>query len=102
MHRVPRGSMLRATSRSGIATSHRKGAYNDLTPELSGAPSGGHRSLVGQCRIYGARFPDQVSELCVSTDQATRRYRYTVNENVGVLRKEENPYQIQIGVRYGL
>jgi hypothetical protein len=38
----------------------------------------------------------------VGFDQATHRYRYTVNENVGVLRKQGNPYQIQIGVRYGL
>ena len=38
----------------------------------------------------------------VGFDQATRRYRYTVNENVGVLRKQGNPYQIQLGVRYGL
>ena len=38
----------------------------------------------------------------VGFDQATRRYRYTVNENVGVLRKRGDPYQIQLGVRYGL
>jgi hypothetical protein len=38
----------------------------------------------------------------VGFDQATQRYRYTVNENVGVLRKQGNPYQIQLGVRYGL
>jgi len=37
----------------------------------------------------------------VGFDQATRRYRYTVNENVGVLRKRGDPYQIQLGVRYG-
>jgi hypothetical protein len=36
----------------------------------------------------------------VGFDQATRRYRYTVNESVGVLRKRGDPYQIQIGVRY--
>jgi hypothetical protein len=36
----------------------------------------------------------------VGFDQATRRYRYTVNENVGVLRKRGDPYQIQLGVRY--
>jgi hypothetical protein len=36
----------------------------------------------------------------VEFDQATRRYRYTVNENVGVLRKRGDPYQIQLGVRY--
>ncbi|MDB4949164.1 MAG: TonB-dependent receptor [Gemmatimonadetes bacterium] len=33
-------------------------------------------------------------------DPVTRRYRYTVNENVGVLRKQGDPYQIQLGVRY--
>jgi len=33
-------------------------------------------------------------------DQATRRYQYRVRENVGVLRKQGNPYQIQAGVRY--
>jgi len=38
----------------------------------------------------------------VGFDQAKKRYRYTVNENVGVLRKQGNPYQIQLGVRYGL
>ena len=38
----------------------------------------------------------------VGFDQATKRYRYTVNENVGVLRKRGDPYQIQLGVRYGL
>ena len=37
----------------------------------------------------------------VGFDQVTRRYRYTVNENVGVLRKRGDPYQIQIGLRYG-
>lgn len=36
----------------------------------------------------------------VGFDQATRRYRYTVNENVGVLRKRGDPYQIQLGLRY--
>ncbi len=33
-------------------------------------------------------------------DQATRRYRYTVNQNAGVLRKSGNPYQIQAGLAY--
>jgi hypothetical protein len=33
-------------------------------------------------------------------DPATRRYSYRVNENVGVLRRTGNPYQIQAGVRY--
>ena len=36
----------------------------------------------------------------VGFDQATRRYKYTVNENVGVLRKQGDPYQIQLGLRY--
>jgi hypothetical protein len=36
----------------------------------------------------------------VGFDPATRRYRYTVNENVGVLRKQGDPYQIQLGLRY--
>jgi hypothetical protein len=38
----------------------------------------------------------------VGFDQATRGYRYTVNENVGVLRKQGDPYQIQLGLRYAL
>jgi hypothetical protein len=33
-------------------------------------------------------------------DPATRRYRYSVNENYGVARKQGDPYQIQAGVRY--
>jgi hypothetical protein len=33
-------------------------------------------------------------------DQTTRRYRYRVNENVGVLREQGDPYQIQAGLRY--
>ena len=33
-------------------------------------------------------------------DQATRRYRYTVNQNAGVLRKTGDPYQIQAGLSY--
>ena len=36
----------------------------------------------------------------VGFDQATRRYRYTVNESVGVLRKRGDPYQLQLGMRY--
>jgi len=36
----------------------------------------------------------------VGFDQATRRYRYTVNESVGVLRKRGDPYQVQLGLRY--
>jgi len=37
----------------------------------------------------------------VGFDPATQRYRYAVNENVGVVRKTGAPYQIQAGVRYG-
>jgi hypothetical protein len=33
-------------------------------------------------------------------DQATRRYRYTVNENFGVLTRAGTPYQIQVSLRY--
>lgn len=33
-------------------------------------------------------------------DQATRRYRYRVNENVGRAVKSGTPYQIQLGARY--
>jgi hypothetical protein len=33
-------------------------------------------------------------------DPSTRRYRYAVNENYGVARKQGDPYQIQAGVRY--
>ncbi len=36
----------------------------------------------------------------VGFDQATQRYRYTVNENFGVLQKQGDPYNIQIGGRY--
>ncbi len=36
----------------------------------------------------------------VGFDQATRRYSYTVNESVGVLRTRGDPYQIQLGLRY--
>jgi hypothetical protein len=36
----------------------------------------------------------------VGFDPATRRYRYTVNESVGMLRKRGDPYQIQLGARY--
>ncbi len=36
----------------------------------------------------------------VGFDQATKRYRYTVNENFGVLPKGGNPYQIQLSLRY--
>jgi hypothetical protein len=34
-------------------------------------------------------------------DAATRRYTYAVNENYGVARKQGEPYQIQLGLRYG-
>jgi len=37
----------------------------------------------------------------VGFDQATRQYRYTVNENFGVLPKAGVPYQIQLSARYG-
>ena len=37
----------------------------------------------------------------VGFDQATRRYRYAVNEDVGALPKRGEPYQVQVGVRYG-
>ena len=37
----------------------------------------------------------------VGFDRAARQYTYTVNENFGVLQKGGNPYQIQLGVRYG-
>jgi hypothetical protein len=36
----------------------------------------------------------------VGFDQVTRRYTYTVNESVGVLRTRGDPYQIQLGLRY--
>ncbi|GJG89480.1 Oar protein [Gemmatimonadetes bacterium T265] len=36
----------------------------------------------------------------VGFDQATRRYKYTVNENFGVLTRGGDPYQIQLGARY--
>lgn len=34
-------------------------------------------------------------------DQATRQYRYTVNESAGVLQRQGDPYTIQLGVRAG-
>lgn len=34
-------------------------------------------------------------------DANTRRYAYSVNENFGVARKQGDPYQIQLGARYG-
>ena len=36
----------------------------------------------------------------VGFDQATQRYRYTVNQNFGVVQKQGDPYTIQIGARY--
>ena len=33
------------------------------------------------------------------SDPATQRFRYTVNEQVGVLPKGGDPYQIQFGLR---
>jgi hypothetical protein len=33
-------------------------------------------------------------------DAATQRFRYRVNENVGVTRKTGAPYQIQLRARY--
>ena len=36
----------------------------------------------------------------VGFDRATRRYRYSVNENVGVLPRRGDPYQVQLGIRY--
>jgi hypothetical protein len=36
----------------------------------------------------------------VGFDQATQRYRYTVNQNFGVLQKQGDPYTIQLGGRY--
>ena len=35
----------------------------------------------------------------VGFDQATRRYKYRVDENVGTTRRTGDPYQIQLGVR---
>ena len=36
----------------------------------------------------------------VGFDQATRAYRYTVNENFGVLQKQGDPWTMQLGARY--
>jgi hypothetical protein len=36
----------------------------------------------------------------VGFDQAARRYRYTVNENFGVLQRGGDPYLVQLGLRY--
>lgn len=36
----------------------------------------------------------------VGFDQATQEYRYTVNENFGVLQKQGDPFVIQLGARY--
>jgi hypothetical protein len=35
-------------------------------------------------------------------DAANRRYRYRVNPNYGQTVKQGDPYQIQLGLRYGL
>lgn len=50
----------------------------------------------------GQRFAGGTQSLydVVSFDQSTRQYKYRVNENVGVLRRTGNPYQLQAGVRY--
>ncbi len=37
----------------------------------------------------------------VGFDQVTKTYKYTVNENFGVLAKAGNPFQIQLSGRYG-
>ena len=37
----------------------------------------------------------------VGFDQLTRQYKYTVNENFGVLQKAGSPYQLQLSLRYG-
>jgi hypothetical protein len=37
----------------------------------------------------------------VGFDPSTRRYRYTVNENFGVLQRGGEPYQVQVGARFG-
>lgn len=36
----------------------------------------------------------------VGFDQEARRYRYAVNENVGVLQRGGDPFQVQLGLRY--
>ena len=36
----------------------------------------------------------------VGFDQVTQRYRYTVNQNFGVLQKQGDPFTIQLGGRY--
>ncbi|HEX2450470.1 MAG TPA: hypothetical protein VHJ69_04995 [Gemmatimonadales bacterium] len=36
----------------------------------------------------------------IGFDQTTRRYVYSVNESFGVLQKQGDPYQVQIGMRY--
>ena len=36
----------------------------------------------------------------VGFDQATQAYRYTVNENFGVLQKQGDPWTMQLGARY--
>ncbi len=50
----------------------------------------------------GQRFAGGTQSLydVVSFDQLTRQYKYRVNENVGVLRRTGDPYQLQAGVRY--
>jgi len=54
-------------------------------------------------RRWGGQYvlPARLTLLTVTGfDQATRRYTYRVNENVGTTRKTGAPYQIQAGVRY--
>lgn len=36
----------------------------------------------------------------IGFDQVTQRYLYSVNESFGVLQKQGDPYQIQVGMRY--
>ncbi len=52
-------------------------------------------------QVDASRTTNNIQVNIVGFDQATRRYKYTVNENVGVLAKRGDPYQIQVGIRYG-
>lgn len=46
-------------------------------------------------------FNTQTLLFVTGFDQATKQYKYRVNENVGVTQANGTPYQIQIGARYG-
>jgi hypothetical protein len=53
-------------------------------------------------KSWGVNYNLSQQNLLTATgfDQATRRYTYRVNENVGTTNRNGTPYQIQLGARY--